>query len=354
MNKSITTLVAAATILLAGCSSSPKWKVDGHATESAKGEKAYLQTAVNGQWTTIDSVAISDDLTYTFTGAAPKYPDIYRISIGDASVYFPIDSIDDITIDAAGRIAGSSSADMMQRINDLIANAPAPTPGSGFDEATKREIAKVMAEDLGGIAAYYAINKSIGNTPLWNPANKFDKRIIGGVATQFMTRRPTDPRTALLQNAALTSLRLYSDNPGRVEAREIPFIEINLRDSKGSQQSLTELWSKNRVTILNFTLLTPAESAAYNKALNDVLEKYSGRGVAIYQVGCDDDEFAWEKAAANLPWTAVYSSPLHDAQTLVSYNIASLPTTFVISHDGERMERVDDIAKLDATVARML
>ena len=58
-------------------------------------------------------------------------------------------------------------------------------------------------------------------------------------------------------------------------------------------------------------------------------------------------------AAENIPWTAVYCSS-NDAEQLMRYNVTALPTTFVIDASGEKIERVDDITKLDAIVAKYL
>ena len=58
-------------------------------------------------------------------------------------------------------------------------------------------------------------------------------------------------------------------------------------------------------------------------------------------------------AAENSPWTAVYCSS-NDAEQLMRYNVTALPTTFVIDASGEKIERVDDITKLDAIVAKYL
>lgn len=352
-------LAIAATALTASCSGEKQWEVSGTTSEESNGKTVYLESMVNGGWSIIDSATIAD-AAFSFKGKRPQFPDIYRLTIDGTPLYFPIDSIDVITIDATygrfdmSRISGSVSADMIQRINDVIAGA-ALSNGQTFSDSIKREIAKIMTENLGGIAAYYAVNKQVGNTPLFDPQFSFDKRIIGGVATQFVSQHPDDPHSRQLESAALNNMRLFPSSTGAsIEAQEIPFFEMSLRDAKGEMRSLTDTWDNSNVVVLNFTLLTAEESPAFNVMLNNIYEKYSKSGLEIYQVGCDENEFAWETAAKNLPWAAVYNSPINQAANLLNYNISALPTTFVISHDGNRMERVEDITKLDSVVARML
>lgn len=356
MKYSVIAALAVATTLVCGCSKSEKWSVSGILPVDAAGEILYLQNALDGQWVTVDSLTVGDDAGFRFEGQRPRYPEIYRLTLGGMPVYFPIDSIEDIVIDAAAKfdetalLSGSPSADMMTRLHAAInaAGANALTP------ETKREIAQILTENLGGIVSFYAVNKMLGNTPLFDPADKFDSRVIGGVATQFATQRPDDPRNAMLEQMVLNNRRLYSSPARLLEADETPFIELNLRDAAGNIRSLAEVWGHDKLVILNFTLLGVEASPAYNIELNRIYDKYKGRGVEIYQVGCDDDEFMWETAAKSLPWVAVYNSPLTGASNLANYNITALPTTFVISRDGNKMERVTDLSTLDSVVGRML
>lgn len=358
------TAIAAAALTLASCSKAPQWEVTGNLSPDAAGKTIYLQSASNGKWASIDSATVGENLTFSFKGQRPAYPDIFRLTIDGSTLYFPIDSVNTVTVDATaaksldkGRISGSHSADMMQRINDVLASTAVPAKGSEFSEETKRAVGSIMMENLGSIASYYAVNKVVGDVPLFNPAINFDKRLIGGVATQFMAQRPDDPKSQLLSSTAITNLQLYkSDNAptNSIEATEIPFFEISLRDAKGQNKSLTDVWNANKVTVLNFTALTMPQAPALNITLNEIYEKYHDRGLEIYQVGCDDDEFGWEAGAKNLPWVAVYNSPVNNASNLLNYNVAVLPTTFVISGDGSRMERVTDLSTLDKTVASML
>lgn len=351
-----TVAAASALVLLAACTQKTDWKIDGTVADAHAGQTVYLQEATNGKWITVDSATVGTQGDFSFAGTRPAFPDVYRLSMNGDAAYFPVDSLESITFVSEttlseGKIGGSHSADMMQRINDIIAAAT-----GGITEDTKREIAAVMSENLAGIASYYAINKVIGSEPLFNPTFSFDKRIIGGVATQFITVWPDDPRSTLLKDTALANQRLYSQNPSKnvIEAEEIPFVEIALRNPAGETESLTDTWKTSKATIINFTALTAEGAPALNIVLNRLFEKYGPKGLRIYQIGCDEDEFAWETAAAQLPWTAVYCSPVHNTSTLLNYNVGGLPTTYIVSHDGNRMERITDPAQLEKAVSQML
>ncbi len=106
--------------------------------------------------------------------------------------------------------------------------------------------------------------------------------------------------------------------------------------------------------VLNFTAYGAEASPAFNLELAKVYDAHKAEGLEIYQVSVDDDEFLWKQAARNLPWITVYNSPKDGAETLLKYNVGQIPATYVINRNGELVERVPDVTKLETTVRRYL
>lgn len=363
MNRIITfcsSLLAVSSLSLLSCSSNDEWKVNGEIA-GANGKTAILEVSDNGSWHVIDSVKIKDNGAFSFEVQRSLYPDIYRIGVEGKQIYFPVDSTETVTVTASfdnmdrrSTISGSQSADMMQAINTRIADALENAPADSVlrDAALKRQLAEIIQPDWSNISAYYLINKTIGQNPLYNPSNSFDRGIISAVANSYKTAKPDDPRTAMLEQLAISQRRAYS--PGvAVEAEQVFFPELNMKDFHKKDQSLTELWKNSKVVIVNFTAYTAENSPALQMVLGEVYNKYHDKGLNIYQVGCDPEEYRWRIAAENIPWTAVYSSP-EDASQLLKYNVQEIPLTFVIDASGEHFERVSDLNELDATVAKYL
>lgn len=350
-----------ATALLGLCSCAQKgWKIDGTATDVA-GKTVYLQASDNNVWSTIDSVTVSDNGSFAFTGERPAYPEIYRLNTDGQTLYLPIDSIDNITVNWSLSspektvISGSASADAMHRIN-LLVDAAVSTAGQtsiAANDSLKRQIAELIQPDWSSLAAYYAINKRIGQTPLFDATLAFDRRIINAVANGYASQRPDDPRTLLLKNQAIELLRANSAGT-RILAEEVPFVDISLADTDGNVRTLSDIWADGKTILLNFTSLTSPEAALFNIELNKVYEQYKDNGLEIYQVSVDNDEFAWAKAARNLPWVTVFAPAATAAQTLLNYNVGGLPTSFVINTAGDRMERIESAADLMPAVRRLL
>ncbi len=139
-----------------------------------------------------------------------------------------------------------------------------------------------------------------------------------------------------------------------IVAQEIHLPEITLLDDEGNTQTLSEVTSKGNVVVLNFTAYSAEASPAFNLELAKIYNANKGKGLEIYQVSVDDDEFFWKQAARNLPWITVYNSPKEGAANLLRYNVTSLPATFIINRNGELVERIEDITRLESAIQRYL
>lgn len=356
--KSIIYTLSAAS-LLAACSGTEKWSVDGNVNGAAD-KTIYLEVAHNGNWAVIDSASIGSDGSFNIKAPRPAYPEIYRLTIDGRSAYIPVDSTETLTLEATldnfdngYTVAGSPSADKLTAINRRVNQAVAAGSKISGDSALKRDVANLLQNDWGGIVAYYAINKSVGSEALFDPSNSFDRRVINAVANIYTSQSPDDPRTALLKNMSLTNRMMYGTSR-QMKVEETLFPEIELNDQHGNPRSLTKEWEKGRVIVLNFTVYGAKESPAFNMALANLYRQYKDLGLEIYQVACDDDEYLWLDAAKNIPWISVYNLPSKAGNALLRYNVSSVPTTFVISRDGQSLQRVDDIDKLTSTVAKFI
>lgn len=358
LNPILSAAIAAA--ICSSCADSNQWTVTG-TIEGANGTTIYIETAGTGGWTLLDSIMTEANGRFTYSHTAPQVPDIFRLRMGDKMLYFPIDSIETVTVntdikhfDRNFTITGSPDAEMLsaidRRVNRLIDRDDL---NSDSITALKRDLTDMWLADPSSIVGYYMINKLINGVPLFNPSNKFDLRVIGGVATAFSENRPGDPRTAFLE-------RLYLSNRARnivptdtIVTDEVSFFDIKLYDNSGIQQSLIDAAGKNKVVMINFTSYDEEFSPSLNVLLNKIYKAHHDKGLEIYQVSFDADEFFWRESAKNLPWITVHSPETGSAELLMRYNVRQLPTVFLIRY-GELLERVSDLSTLESSVARYL
>lgn len=349
---------------LTGCTDK-KWHIEG-TVASGEGKSLVLEAPNgNGGWYPADTVTIGENGSFSIAGEPAGHPEVYRLTLGNESVYFPIDSLESVTITADASsfgtsytVGGSESAEQMQQVNDMIAQAVkrGGEEAVAYDPELKRALAEQILRDPSGIVSYYTIFRRVGNTLLFNPSEKTDLRLIGAVANAFASQRPADPRTAFLANLYIGNRKSAGASlpTDTIVAQEIHLPEITLLDDEGKTQTLSEVTSKGNVVVLNFTAYSAEASPAFNLELAKIYNANKSSGLEIYQVSVDDDEFFWKQAARNLPWITVYNSPKDGADNLLRYNVTTLPATFIINRNGELVERIEDITRLDSAIKRYL
>lgn len=349
----------------ASCSNNgPQWHLDGSIRGLGENDNVILEGNNQGYWYVIDTIHPSADGALRYAGDAHGYPDIFRLRVGESSVYFPIDSLETVTVTATApdiaanhRLSGSPQAENLNRVDSMLTAAASRSGVKAMvkDEGLKRDLGKMILADPSGVVSYYIISKRIGDTPLYNPADKLDHRIIGAVANAYNQLRPDDPRTKYLTQLFLDNRRSPQAADGTaLQAQLIKAFEIDLYDQTGKRHSLLELTESGRPVILSFTAYGADWSPAFNVELNKVYSKYHPHGLEIYQVSLDDDEYAWKQVAKNLPWITVFNNVADGGKVLRDYNVNQLPTTFVFNRNGELVERVLDIDALDSAVAKVI
>lgn len=356
-------LVVAILGTLAGCNSANKWKVEGKIS-NADNRDIIVEMSENGYWFPLDTLTTDKSGNFSYSHTAIGYPEILRLRMGDKNIYFPIDSIETINITSSldnfgtdYNVSGSQSANTMmevdKKIKELVSAKGSETALN--DSILKRELGSIILSNPSGIVSYYIINKTINGKPVFNPADKRDVRIIGAVANAFNEFRPNDPRTKYLKTIFLANRPLYQNSSAptdTIQVKELNFFEIDLSDNTGKQNKLSDIVSKNKVVVLNFTAYTAQQSPAFNIGLAEMYEKYHNQNVEIFQVAIDPDEYQWKQTAKNLPWITVYN-PSTSSDILRKYNVNGIPTTYIIAN-GELVKRVDDVTKISSEVAKYL
>lgn len=358
-------LATIGTILLSSCAHNNGWTVKGTIENANDGDKLALLgfNAAAGSWYLIDSIDLSQSGSFTYTAAQPSpYSDVYSLAYGDRNIFFPIDSIETITVSADAvhfdrgfRISGTPLADAMHEVDNRIQQSVDLWGINGVhtDSLLKRELTEKILEDHNGLIAYYIISKMVGGHPIFDVRNSKDLRTVGAVANNFMVNRPDDPRTAFLEKLYIDN-RPKSNGSGKsIEANEVALFDISLYDSKGNLHSLIDEALKGNVVILSFVNYGVDITTPYNVKLNEAYSALQDRGVSVYQVSVGDNEMVWKSSAKNLPWTSVFN-PSTDNEVLTNYNVRVVPTTYIINRNGELCDRVDDLSTLSTTVSKYL
>lgn len=351
--------LAAGLLAVSSCSVPEGWSVDGALQGAPQGTRLALENFSNGRWLLVDSLTVGTDGAFGYDAQAPAhFPELMRLTLpGHGSVYFPVDSVDDVLVDASydafgrARVSGTAAADVFARVDSTIAAS-----GNAITPELQRALASYITVDTTGIVSYYIVSKSIGNTPIFPEDDTFGNRIYGAAAQVFSTYRPQDPRGEALRQAYFrgrTALgRMPQPQESTMEVEQTGVLDIVRYDPEGNRHSLAELARQGKVVILSFTAYDIPNSPVYNARLNDLYTAYHDRGLEIYQIAFDDNEVDWKAAARNLPWITVWNSPTDGDVVLRSYNVGAVPLTFIIDRNGDVRERIVDSNDLANAVAR--
>ena len=389
MKRSISTIFAvSAAVVLTICSCTGRsFNVSGTITE-AKDSVLYLENMSLSGPVAIDSVKLSESGTFSFSHQTPEAPEFYRLRIAGQIINLAVDSTEQIKVDAQyptmSAVYDVSGSDECAKIKELAlhqmdlqrqvdAIVAAPDLGveavrdsvervvTAYKEQVKRDY--IFAQPMRAYA-YYALFQTLRlgqmESLIFNPrSNEQDVKVFAAVATSWDTYYPNAERGKNLHNIAIEGMKnirilqqrqLSNIDPSLVNVSNV--IDINLPDNKGQQRRLTDL--KCKVVLLDFHVFASEGSTARIMQLRDIYNKFHAQGLEIYQVSLDPDEHFWKTQTAALPWVCVRDERGPQSDYVVSYNIQSIPTFFLLGRNSDLYKRDAQIKDLEAEIRSLL
>ena len=355
MEKRIIRCLCAACALLAfivagGCGErgfKVKGEIEGAPDSSVVVEKSDFR----GRWQPIDSTRTSPGGKFSISLPSPAAPEVYRLGIGGEYVYFPVDSTE--TINVRGRkpglatnytLEGSEQAGKMAEFDHALSAAAAK--GGDMSDFKRQVYDKYIRDSRGSLLSFYVLTKTVGDRPLFDPADHTDIKYYTAVATAFKEFKPADPRTQYLEQTAIRALRERNSAQGKKQVlqadKELTAIDITLPDRNGKSRSLSELLGNGRRTLVVFSVLTHPDAPLINKAV----ARCHAAGMNVYQVSLDNDQYGWREAAENLPWVNVLDPEADRSSNALKYNVSKIPVFFLYNERGELIDRADDLDAL--------
>lgn len=382
---SIATCCAVALLTAAlGACDNKKCNVNG-AVSNAKDSVLYLENMSLDGPVTVDSVKLDDKGEFSFSLKAPDAPEFYRLRIAGQIINLSVDSTETITVKASYpgmatdyTVEGSDECATIKELAlkqiDLQNRAMAIENNPYLNLTQARDsILKIVAAYKENIkrnyiykapmraSSYFALFQTLGNMLIFNPReSEDDVKAFAAVATSWDTYHPDAVRGKNLHNIALEGMknvRIMRNKMARqqIDASKINvsnLIDISLTDNKGNARSLSDL--RGKVVMLDFHVFGAKESTARIMQLRELYNKYHAAGFEIYQVALDGNEHFWKTQTAALPWISVRDPQGLESSNLVSYNVTSIPTFFLIDRNSAISKRDAQIKDLDKEIQGML
>ena len=363
------------------CKQNNRFHVSGTVKDAA-GQLIYFEHSGLSNTLVLDSVKLNADGEFSFKSQRPVYPDFYRLRLNDKVITFAVDSCENIIFTAKNEgfateyvVTGSlpsiqiqtlrkSLILIQQKANTLNENMSSAEKTAKIEEIKKDiEVHKQMAEKLilmnpRSTVAYFAIYQKINDIYLFSPYVKEDKTYCAAVATSYNTYMPDYERTKNLCSLVLDAIQKQRTSEKKAEWNEIlekrgkGYIDIELKDKKNVTHKLSEL--EGEIVLIDFSAYETKESVDYTFALRDLYNKYHGRGFQIYQISLDDNKIVWEQAVENIPWICVRDENGSNTVVATTYNVSSIPTTFLMDKKGNIVGRNFSFKELDEQIHRLL
>ena len=375
-------IITLAVLGMASCSEK-KFHVEGTITE-AQDSVLYLENVGINEINAIDSVKLSPDGQFSFSGEATEAPEFYRLRIADQIINVAIDSTETVTVKASYpkmateyEISGSENCQKikelalkqmdLQRRAILISSDEHLTVDQSNDSILglikqyKNDVKKQYIFPAPNQSyAYFALFQTLGNMLLFNPrTDKEDIKVFAAVATSWDALYPNAERGANLHNIAIEGMKNVRINEANqaqtIDASKVQttgLIDIALPDNKGKVRKLTEL--KGKVVLLDFHVFATNDSPARILLLRELYNKYHDQGFEIYQVSLDPDEHFWKQQTSALPWISVREEAGLNSSTIRIYNVQGVPEFFLIDRGNNLVGRSQTIKDIEEAIKNLL
>lgn len=361
-----------------------EFHIKGHIAGS-EGKTLYFEAVQLTGTELLDSARLSADDTFSFAAPRTPYPEFYRLRLDNSYIHLAVDSTETITVEIPGlpiaadyRVSGSNESEKIRHIaaagnalKGAIEKASRQRITStdqqrrileGLQDEVRRykeSVIPYITDAPASPAAYFAIFQQVNGLDIFDRTKREDYRYILTVANAYNTFMPESPRTQHLYRLALAILQNERDarqeadkEPQIPVANEVSLIDIALPDLYGKIRRLSDL--KGKVVLLDFSAYQGKYSPDYNRALAQLYKKYHRQGFEIYQVSIDPNENLWQVSADNLPWICVRDADTTHSRAVLSYNVQSLPTAFLIDRESVLQQRVAKLSDLPQAIEKLL
>lgn len=384
MNKITQTICAAFAVLALTACNQNKFHVEGVIDNAADSVLYFEHMGLSGIQA-LDSIKLSSDGRFDFSGEATPAPEFYRLRIGDQIINVAIDSTETVTVKAQCpamatqyEVEGSDNCSKIRELAlkqiALQGQAIALERSGQLDRGqlldSLQRMLNAYKEDVkmnyifkepNKSYAYFALFQTLGPWLIFDPKNnRDDVKVFAAVATSWDTYYPGAERGENLHNIAidgLKSVRLidYNNREQSLDASKVVesgVINIELTDNKGTKRMLTDL--KGKVVLLDFHLFSLQDSPKRILMLRELYNKYHGQGLEIFQVSLDSDEHFWKQQTAALPWISVRDAEGIQSPVLTYYNVQSLPEFFLIDRGNNLVKRSSQMKDIENEIKALL
>lgn len=350
--------IAAVALIAASCNQTAR--ISGVVKDAPQSDVIVKMLNVN-VYNVLDTVKTDKSGAFSYKVAvAEGQPEFVYLFHGDTKIASLLLQKGDnvkVSADTLGNytVEGSEESLKLQEVEknfaDFVsefARISAPLDNSELTEEQGKEINKALSKayiDYYRKALTYVVknNHSLTCVPvLFQSVNEgfpifsqnTDAIHFRNVCDTLKTVYPDSKYVKALEKEALAREQVLGINARIMAADEIGYPNLNLPDVNGNKVAMTSLDSK--VILVHFWSAADATHKMFNlDVLEPLYKEFHGKGLEIYSVAVDTDKALWASSVKSqkLPWINVCDGLGNMSPALSLYNVAAIPTSFIIS-DG--------------------
>lgn len=332
--------LALSALALAACAD--KAHIRGTLTDAPDKQIVVKQLEVNA-YRDLDTIKTNAAGAFRYDVAvAPGQPEFVYLFYGDtriAALLLEKGETATVQADTLGHytVTGSEGSMQLAEVDkayaDFIANLQAhednPTQMTQDYLQHYRGSVKYVMEHPYSLTTIPVLYERLGDASIFSQTT--DAILFRDVADSLKTAYPDSRYVKALQKEAERRMRLLDLENRLQTAAEASFPDIVLPDIKGEKKALSSVEAK--VILVHFWDATDAAQKMMNlDSLLPLYQEFHGRGFEIYSVCVTPDKPEWASIvlAQKLPWINVNDGQGGASPAVVTYNVASLPNSFLI------------------------
>lgn len=167
--------------------------------------------------------------------------------------------------------------------------------------------------------------------------------------------------------AAYEATGLYNDNKFLKKVKEVAdkrnalapgnqAPDFTLNDPDGKAVTLSEVYAKNKITMIDFWASWCGPCRRFNPTLTKIYAKFKNKGFGILGVSLDKEKEAWVKAVKDdkLVWKHVSDLKYWKSEAAAMYQIHSIPQSYFVDNTGKILLAAPEEDEIEAFLSENL
>lgn len=367
----VITALILSTLCLPGCDTGGGRPTVRGTLKGAEGKRVYMDAmSLAAQPVVCDSQDVASDGSFALRGQVQTEPTFYNIRLADGrSFNVVLDSAESVCLTAdatAPRLAGSvsfeasSANDDLQRVmagsSRLLGKLNDGTMTSDDVSDFKAQLTDMVFANPRSMVGYYIVFQKIGGHPLFDVMDKRDHQLFSAVATSLQMAYPQSAQVKYLCDYVLgarAARKAVARRDSLLQgATQLNSPNLLLPDKDGKMVELTSL--RGKTVLLFFWSAANEEARRAHGRLAALRKKYADKGFEIYSVSFDTSKLMWEAATSGAEWVNVCDLRGPASPAAATYNVTSLPSNYILDHEGRLVGKDLFGARLDNKLREIL